>query len=175
MTYKEKIADYFISWLKSKSIYSEFVKEFKKQFNITSDISEKEFIKLLFKETSSIYNFMVCIDLDKTEKGGKHWWRLSDEWSDYFKTIEEKLNHLKITFKHILNNDILIVESRNFSYSTHGINASISFLTETTSHELQKNVVSFFKRNKVEHSTIHPNGVFFIKENIQVTIEENTF
>lgn len=175
MTYKEKIANCFISWLKSKRAYSEFVKEFKKQFNITTNISESEFVTLLFENVSNIYNLMVCIDLDKTEKGGEYWWKLSDEWDEYFDAIEENLNNIKITFKHIPNNDIFIIECKDVSYSIHKMNASISFLTETNPHELQKDVINFLQRNRVQHTTVHPNGVFFIKENIQVTIEENTF
>lgn len=175
MTYKEKIANCFISWLKSKRAYSEFVKEFKKQFNITTNISESEFITLLFKKMSNFYNFVICINLDETEKGSEYWHKLSAEWDEYFETIEEKLNHLKVTFKHIPNNDILTIECRNISYSIHSMNASVCFLTETNPRELQKKLIDFLKKNKVQHTTVHPNGVFFIKENIQVTIEENTF
>lgn len=175
MTYKEKIANCFISWLKSKRAYSEFVKEFKKQFNITTNISESEFVTLLFENVSNIYNLMVCINLDETEKGGEYWWKLSDKWDEYFDTIEENLNNVKITFKHIKNNDVLIIECKDVLYTIHGINASISFSNQTNLYELQKNVIHFLKKNKVQHTTVHPNGVFFIKENIQVTIEENTF
>lgn len=94
LTYNQMIVAEFVKWLKSKRVYSEYVKEFNIGLHSNLNADDVENVKkVLLELSSSIYNLMEIFPFNSTKKGHDYWTILSYKWDEYLDEFEQKLNN----------------------------------------------------------------------------------
>lgn len=174
LTYNQKIVSEFINWLKSKHIYSEFVREFSVQYP-NSKISDKDFPITLLQTASSVFNVMPVIDYTHTTKGSIYWYEYAYGWEDYLDDFEQKLNNIKLTIVHIPSNTTLVIECKDVEVNTHSHAITVNFMKGVKYYDWLNSIKNFLDGKEVPSTYSHPSAVYFESQNVRVIVEDNLF
>lgn len=176
LTYNQMIVTEFVKWLKSKRIYSEYVKEFNIGLHSNLNADDVENVKkVLLELSSSIYNLMEIFPFNSTKKGRDYWIILSYKWDEYLDELEQKLNNYLLKIVHVPTNEYVEIECKDISLTTRSHAFTIEFFKNQNYSELQTKTMSFLKEHNIPVTYVHPYGVYFESANVRVSIEDNLF